>query len=94
MAIDCNLTDVPRFILPSPYLVGAFANNFDLIVEHALVTLYEILLGLPLELHLASLPLCSLNLARSEIFSETCVIFSQAIPVCARTGAPFGLAME
>ena len=42
-----SFTDVPRFILPSPYLVGiSFVENFDLIGEHTLVTLNEILLGL------------------------------------------------
>ena len=42
-----TLTGVPRFILPSPYLVGvSFIENFELIAEHTLVTLSEIILGL------------------------------------------------
>ena len=42
-----TLTGVPRFILPSPYLVGvSFIENFELIAEHTLVTLSEIMFGL------------------------------------------------
>ena len=42
-----SLTGVPRFILPSPYLVGvSFIENFELIAEHTLVTLSEIMFGL------------------------------------------------
>ena len=46
-----SLTGVPRFILPSPFLVGvSFVENFELIVEHALVTLSDCILGLMKEI--------------------------------------------
>ena len=42
-----SFTGVPRFILPSPFLVGlSFVENFELIAELALVTLSDIMLGL------------------------------------------------
>ena len=34
-----SLTGVPRFILPSPFLVAvSFTENFELIAKHTLVT--------------------------------------------------------
>ena len=45
--IIVSLTGVPRFILPSPYLVGvSFIENRGLIFEHMLVTLTEVIFGL------------------------------------------------
>ena len=80
-----SLTDVPRFILPSPYLVGAaFANNFDLIVEHALVTLYEILLGLAIGITLGIVTALQFEISPvAKFFLKPVLIFSQAIPVFA-----------
>ncbi|MCE3250908.1 MAG: transporter permease protein [Geminicoccaceae bacterium] len=41
------LTDVPRFLLPPPLLVGqALLDRAALLADHALITLLEILLGL------------------------------------------------
>ena len=41
------LTDVPRFLLPPPWLVGqALLAQAALLADHALITLLEILLGL------------------------------------------------
>ena len=80
-----NLTDVPRFILPSPYLVGvAFVDNFDLIVEHTLVTLYEILLGLTIGITLGIVTALQFEISpAAKFFLKPVLIFSQAIPVFA-----------
>ena len=41
------LTGVPRFLLPPPWLVGqALLDSAELLADHALITLLEILLGL------------------------------------------------
>ena len=80
-----SLTDVPRFILPSPYLVGsAFVDNFDLIVEHTLVTLYEILLGLIIGITLGIVTALQFEISPvAKFFLKPVLIFSQAIPVFA-----------
>lgn len=80
-----SLTDVPRFILPSPYLVGAtFIDNFDLIVEHALVTLHEILLGLTIGITLGIVTALQFEISpAAKFFLKPVLIFSQAIPVFA-----------
>ena len=80
-----SLTDVPRFILPSPYLVGAaFIDNFDLIVEHTLVTLYEILLGLTIGITLGIVTALQFEISPvAKFFLKPVLIFSQAIPVFA-----------
>ena len=80
-----SLTDVPRFILPSPYLVGAaFVDNFDLIVEHALVTLYEILFGLSIGITLGMVTALQFEIwPAAKFFLKPVLIFSQAIPVFA-----------
>ena len=80
-----NLTDVPRFILPSSYLVGvAFVDNFDLIVEHTLVTLYEILLGLTIGITLGIVTALQFEISpAAKFFLKPVLIFSQAIPVFA-----------
>ena len=80
-----TLTDVPRFILPSPYLVGAaFVDNFDLIVEHTLVTLYEILLGLTIGITLGMVTALQFEISpAAKFFLKPVLIFSQAIPVFA-----------
>ncbi len=80
-----SLTDVPRFILPSPYLVGtAFVDNFDLIVEHTLVTLYEILIGLTIGITLGIVTALQFEISPvAKFFLKPVLIFSQAIPVFA-----------
>ena len=80
-----SLTDVPRFILPSPYLVGAaFVDNFDLIAEHTLVTLYEILLGLTIGITLGIVTALQFEISpAAKFFLKPVLIFSQAIPVFA-----------
>ena len=80
-----SLTDVPRFILPSPYLVGvAFVDNFDLIVEHTQVTLHEILLGLAIGITLGIVTALQFEISPlAKFFLKPVLIFSQAIPVFA-----------
>ena len=80
-----SLTDVPRFILPSPYLVGAaFVDNFDLIVEHTLVTSCEILLGLTIGITLGIVTALQFEISSAaKFFLKPVLIFSQAIPVFA-----------
>ena len=80
-----SLTDVPRFILPSPYLVGAsFVENFELIVEHTLVTLNEIVLGLTVGITLGIITALQFELSpAAKFFLKPVLIFSQAIPVFA-----------
>ncbi len=80
-----SITDVPSFILPSPYSVGsAFIDNFDLIVEHTLVTLYEILLGLTIGIILGIITALQFEISpAAKFFLKPVLIFSQAIPVFA-----------
>ena len=80
-----SFTDVPRFILPSPYLVGiSFVENFDLIGEHTLVTLNEILLGLAIGIALGIITALQFEISpAAKFFLKPVLIFSQAIPVFA-----------
>ena len=80
-----SFTDVPRFILPSPYLVGiSFVENFSLIGEHTLVTLNEILLGLAIGITLGIITALQFEISPSaKFFLKPVLIFSQAIPVFA-----------
>ena len=80
-----TLADLPRFILPGPFLVlEAMWTNKELIAEHALVTLAEVLMGIALgaalgcatAVHLAYSP-ASRRLVRPIL------VFSQAVPVFA-----------
>ena len=80
-----TLADLPRFILPGPYLVFATLwNSRMLIAEHALVTGVEVLLGLILgaACGFASATLMVASaLARSVL--RPLLVFSQAVPVFA-----------
>ena len=80
-----SFTDVPRFILPSPYLVGiSFVENFSLIGEHTLVTLNEILLGLAIGIALGIITALQFEISpAAKFFLKPVLIFSQAIPVFA-----------
>ncbi len=43
----CTFLDIPAYILPSPLLIAyAFMENIDSLLEHTLVTLFEIGIGL------------------------------------------------
>ena len=80
-----SLTGVPRFILPSPFLVGvSFVENFELIAEHALVTLSEIILGLTIGITLGIITALQFEMQpAAKFFLKPVLIFSQAIPVFA-----------
>ena len=80
-----SLTGVPRFILPSPFLVGvSFVENFELIAEHALVTLSEIILGLTIGITLGIITALQFEMSpAAKFFLKPVLIFSQAIPVFA-----------
>ena len=80
-----SLTGVPRFILPSPFLVGvSFVENFELIAEHALVTLSEIILGLTIGITLGIITALQFEMSpTAKFFLKPVLIFSQAIPVFA-----------
>jgi putative hydroxymethylpyrimidine transport system permease protein len=80
-----SLTGVPRFILPSPFLVGvSFVENFELIVEHALVTVSEIMLGLTIGITLGIITALQFEMSpAAKFFLKPVLIFSQAIPVFA-----------
>lgn len=80
-----SLTGVPRFILPSPYLVAvSFTENFDLIVEHTLVTLSEIMFGLAIGITLGIITALQFEMSPvAKFFLKPLLVFSQAIPVFA-----------
>ncbi len=79
------LTGVPHFILPSPLRVAsAMRDNIELLGEHAIVTLMEIIAGLVLGTLLGvatAIHLCISKTAR--VFLLPVLVFSQAIPVFA-----------
>lgn len=79
------ISDVQHFILPSPYLVFlAFVNHADLIGQHAVVTLAEVILGLLIGVVLGiCTALCLEWSASARLFVKPILIFSQAIPVFA-----------
>ena len=80
-----SLTGVPRFILPSPYLVAvSFTENFDLIAEHTLVTLSEIMFGLAIGITLGIITALQFEMSPvAKFFLKPLLVFSQAIPVFA-----------
>lgn len=79
------LTDLPRFILPSPGLVAeTWWTNRALIAEHTLVTLQEVLLGLLIGIALGvvtALHLATSKMARTLV--QPILVFTQALPVFA-----------
>ena len=83
--IIVSLTGVPRFILPSPYLVGvSFIENRGLIFEHMLVTLTEVIFGLIIGIALGMITALQFEISPTvKFFLKPVLIFSQAIPVFA-----------
>ena len=83
--VTVTLTGVPRYILPSlSDVLVAFADNWDLIGEHMLVTLTEVVLGLVIGTLLGFVTALQLEMSRSaHLFLRPILIFSQAIPVFA-----------
>ena len=83
--VTVMITGVPRYILPSlTDVLVAFADNWDLIGEHMLVTLTEVVLGLVIGTLLGFVTALQLEMSRSaHLFLRPILIFSQAIPVFA-----------
>ena len=79
------LTDLPPFILPGPMRVAtALFGNIELISQHALVTIAEVLLGLGLGSLLGAMTAIGLAispLARAML--RPMMVISQALPVFA-----------
>ncbi len=80
-----SLTDVPRFILPSPWAVAkTWWTSRALIAEHTLVTGLEIILGLLVGAALGiatALSLAASSIAR--VMVRPILVFTQALPVFA-----------
>lgn len=79
------LTKAPPFILPSPWRVAeaAWANR-TLLIEHAGITLLEVILGLLIGASLGALT--AVQLARSAVLHRLVMpllVFTQAVPVFA-----------
>ena len=79
------LADLPRFILPGPFLVAETLWKQRLLIgEHALITISEVLMGLILGSSLGALT--AIGLAYSSLAQalvRPMLVFSQAIPVFA-----------
>ena len=80
-----SATGLPRFILPGPSLVGeTIWESRALIIEHALITMTEVLVGLTLGAVLGGLSaigLAASPMARALV--RPMLVFGQAIPVFA-----------
>ena len=80
-----SATGLPRFILPGPSLVGeTIWESRALIIEHALITITEVLVGLTLGAVLGGLSaigLAASPMARALV--RPMLVFGQAIPVFA-----------
>jgi putative hydroxymethylpyrimidine transport system permease protein len=79
------LSDVPHFILPGPVSVwNAFLFNFELIIEHAQITIAEVLIGLVIGSALGmATALHLMTSATIRRFILPVMVFSQAVPVFA-----------
>ena len=78
-------TDLPKFILPSPFLVmQTFVSNFSLILKHAVVTGSEIILGLLAGTVLGSFTAICLAISPvARTIVRPMMVLSQALPVFA-----------
>ena len=80
-----TLTGLPRFILPGPALVATTIwESRELLAEHALITIAEVLIGLLLGAILgwiSAIGLAASPVARALI--RPMLVFSQAVPVFA-----------
>jgi putative hydroxymethylpyrimidine transport system permease protein len=83
--VTVMLTGVPGYILPSLSDVAiAFVENWQLIGEHMLVTLTEVILGLAIGTFLGFVTALQLEMSSTaRLFLRPILIFSQAIPVFA-----------
>ncbi len=77
--------DLPSYIMPSPIgVIKTFWSSFDLILQHALVTLTEVLVGLSIGTALGiftAIVLAASSLAQHLL--RPMLVFSQALPVFA-----------
>lgn len=78
-------TDVPHFILPSPIRVAeALWSNLELIVEHAGITIAEVIIGLMIGSLLGAATAIQLMMSPlARRFVLPVLVFSQAVPVFA-----------
>ena len=79
------LADLPRFILPGPFLVAETLWKQRLLIgEHALITIIEVLMGLILGSSLGVLTAIGLAFSSlAQVLVRPVLVFSQAIPVFA-----------
>ena len=79
------ITGVPRYILPGPLLVAqSFIDNLQLIFEHALITISEIISGLIIGVALGmATALYMMISASARQFLQPLMVFSQTVPVFA-----------
>ncbi len=78
-------TGLPHFILPGPLRVAAaFVDSWELIAEHAVVTMGEVLIGLSLGATLGAITAVQLAMSPSaRALARPILVFSQAVPVFA-----------
>ncbi|MEP3246277.1 MAG: ABC transporter permease [Sneathiella sp.] len=79
------ITDLPKFILPSPLQVlTSFANRYDILAKHAATTVTEIGLGLALGITLGCLSALLISMHKgARQWVMPVLIASQAVPVFA-----------
>jgi putative hydroxymethylpyrimidine transport system permease protein len=79
------VSSAPSYILPAPFDVFvSFIDNWQLILEHTIVTLTEVLLGLFFGVSLGFVTALYLESSKTAVlFLRPILIFSQAIPVFA-----------
>ena len=79
------LSGVPHYILPDPLRVwNAFLFDFELIIEHAQITISEVLIGLIIGSALGMVTALHLMISTSaQRFMLPIMVFSQAVPVFA-----------
>ena len=79
------VSSAPSYILPAPFdVLVSFIDNWQLILEHTIVTLTEVLLGLFFGVSLGFVTALYLESSKTAVlFLRPILIFSQAIPVFA-----------
>ena len=79
------ISSAPSYILPAPVdVILSFIDNWQLILEHTIVTVTEVLLGLFFGISLCFITALYLETSKKAVlFLRPVLIFSQAIPVFA-----------
>ncbi|MDG2186924.1 MAG: ABC transporter permease [Hyphomicrobiales bacterium] len=79
------ISSAPSYILPAPVdVILSFIDNWQLILEHTIVTVTEVLLGLFFGISLGFITALYLETSKKAVlFLRPVLIFSQAIPVFA-----------